>query len=43
MEEEMEVVFKDLTEENKGMMVLLGQAIKLAQEEKVNEKVQSNT
>lgn len=42
MEKEMEVVFKDLSDTNKGMMVLLGQAIKLAQEEKTNEKVKEN-
>lgn len=38
MKEEMEVVFNDLTENNKTMMLMLGQAIKLAQEEKQNEK-----
>lgn len=37
----MQEVFSDLTDENKGMILLLGNAIKLAQEEKIN--VQKNS
>lgn len=36
--EEMQAVFEELNESNKGMLVLLSQAIKLAQEEKSNVK-----
>lgn len=42
MEKEMQEVFSDLTDDNKGMVLLLGQAIKLAQEDKTNEKVKEN-